>query len=384
MEISVRKFDLLKELLLLQGAVERKTTIPILGNILAEATPEGRLLLSATDLELAMETACAANVKKSGACALPARKLLDYVKLLPDAAITLKRLENHWVSLRCGRANTRMVGMSRENFPELAVFPPTGALQLPAGPLKAMIPKTSFAVANEETRYTLNGALMVLKPASLALVTTDGHRLAHIAQDGLTLGGVAGEIKALVPKKALAELALLLEPVDDDARIEFAQDETHLYFRVPNDGAEAGSDGAMRLLSVRKLSGQFPNYEAVLPKAQLHSVPLERAEFSASVARVEQFADPRSHAIRVKLEPGKLVISASSSDMGESEEELEASYEGEPVVIGFNAEYLLQFLGAVGEDQVVLEFKDEASAAQLRPVNGSGAQYRYVVMPMRI
>src|SRR6185312_9753112 len=123
MEISVRKFDLLKELLLLQGAVERKTTIPILANILVEATPEGRLLLAATDLDLGLQTSCAANVKKSGACALPARKLLDYVKLLPDADLTIKRLENHWVSLRCGRANTRMVGMSRENFPEMAAFP---------------------------------------------------------------------------------------------------------------------------------------------------------------------------------------------------------------------------------------------------------------------
>ncbi|MGH9468680.1 MAG: DNA polymerase III subunit beta [Terriglobales bacterium] len=380
MEITVRKFDLLKELLLLQGAVERKTTIPILANILAEATPEGRLLLAATDLELGLETGCAATVKKSGACALPARKLLDYVKLLPDATITLKRLENHWVSLRCGRANTRMVGMSRENFPELAAFPSTGALRLPAGPLKAMIAKTIFAVASEESRYTLNGALMVLKPTSLALVTTDGHRLAHIVQEGLTLGGVSGEIKALVPRKAMGELASMIEALEDEAPIEFAQDETHLYFRV----AGAGEAGATRLLSVRKLTGQFPNYEAVLPKAQLRSLTLPREEFAASIARVAQFADERSHAIRVRIEAGKVVLTASSSDMGESEEELDSDYDGEAAVIGFNAVYLEDFLQVVDEEAILLEFKDESSAAQLRPASAEGKNYRYVVMPMRI
>ncbi|MGH9476085.1 MAG: DNA polymerase III subunit beta [Terriglobales bacterium] len=379
MEISVRKLDLLNELLLLQGAVERKTTIPILANILAEATPEGRLQLAATDLELGLETACAATVKKSGACALPARKLLDYVKLLPDATITLKRLENHWVSLRCGRANTRMVGMARENFPAMAAFPSTGALTLPAGPLQQMIAKTVFAVATEETRYTLGGALMVLKPNSLALVTTDGHRLAHIVEDGLTLAGVSGEIKALVPKKAMGELASMLERAGEKAVVEFAQDETHLFFRV-----SSGEGDPVRQLSARKLTGQFPNYEAVLPKAQLHSVTLARKELLGSIARVAVFADERTHLIRVRIEPGKLVLQSSSSDMGESEEELDVSYDGAAVVIGFNAAYLEEFLHAVEEESVLLEFKDESSAAQLRPAASERAQYRYVVMPMRI
>jgi len=381
MEITVRKSDLLKELLLLQGAVERKGTIPILSNILCEATPEGRLLLAATDLELGVETSCAAHVKKSGACALPARKLLDYVRLLPDADISIKRLENHWVAVRCGRSNTRMVGMSRENFPELATFPPSGAMRIPTEPLKAMIAKTIFAIASEETRYTLNGALMVLKPNSLALVTTDSHRLAHVVQDPLPLEGVAAEVKALVPRKAMAELLHLLESAPEGASLEFAQDETHLFFRLP-DGS--GAEGATRLLSARKLTGQFPNYEAVLPKAQLQSLPLNREEFTASIKRVDQFADERSHAIRVKIEANKLALAASSSDLGESEEELETEFSGTPLVIGFNAKYLQDFLEAVAEDEVLLEIKDEVSAGQLRPRASDGTQYRYVIMPMRI
>jgi DNA polymerase-3 subunit beta len=382
MEITVRKSDLLKELLLLQGVVERKTTMPILANILAEATPEGKLLLAATDLELGLQSACAATVKKSGACALPARRLLDYVRLLPDADIALKRLENNWVSLRCGRANTRMVGMSRENFPELAVFPPAGAVQLPAGPLRAMIQKTIFAISNEETRYTLNGALLVLKPASLAVVATDGHRLAHIVQDKLSLDGLSAELRALVPRKAMAELLGLLEEAPADAAVEFAQDDTHLYFRVPV--GEAGAEGSRRLLSARKLTGQFPNYEAVLPKAQMVSVPLNRREFMESIQRVAQFADERSHLIRLRLEENKVIVASSNSDMGESDEELATSFSGAPMLIGFNSSYLEQFLEAVSEDEVLLEVKDENSAGQLRPNAADGPQYRYVVMPMRI
>lgn len=378
MEISVAKFDLLRELLLLQGAVERKTTIPILSNILAEATPEGRLLLAATDLEVGLQTSCPAKVKKSGACALPARKLLDYVKLLPDADLALKRLENHWVQLRCGRANTRMVGMSRENFPEIAAFPESGAHKLPARALAAMIAKTSFAIASEEARYTLNGALLVLKPSSLSLVATDGHRLAHIVEEGLTLEGVSGEIRALVPKKALVQLHALLDAAPEGAAVEFAQDEAQLYFRVP------ASEGVTRQLTARKLSGQFPNYEAVLPKAQLQSVALNREEFQASLKRVAQFTDERSHAVRIRMEENKLVVAASSSDLGESDEEIETKFAGSPVVIGFNARYLEDFLDAVADEEILLEFKDDTSAGQLRPAGNNGVQYRYVVMPMRI
>jgi DNA polymerase-3 subunit beta len=379
MEITVRKSDLLKELLLLQGVVERKTTMPILANILAEATPEGKLLLAATDLELGLQSACAAQVKKSGACALPARRLLDYIRLLPEADIVLKRLENNWISLRCARANTRMVGMSRENFPELAAFPATGAIELPAAPLQAMIQKTIFAISNEETRYTLNGALLVLKPSSLAVVATDGHRLAHIVQDQLSLGGVSAEMRALVPRKAMAALLSLLEESPADSVVEFAQDDTHIYFRVPY-----GGDGTRRLLSARKLTGQFPNYEAVLPKAQMVSVPLNRQEFMASIKRVAQFADERSHLIRVRMEENKVIVASSNSDMGESDEELATSFSGTPMLIGFNSHYLEQFLEVVSEDEVLLEVKDENSAGQLRPQAVDGIHYRYVVMPMRI
>src|SRR6266496_2733113 len=206
MEISVSKFELLRELTATQGVVERKTTIPILSNFLFEAAANDRLSITATDLDLSLRTSCAAKVKREGACTIPARKLYDYVKLLPDSDITIKLLENHWVSIRCGRSNTKMVGMARSNFPSLPVFPTSGVVNIPAQVLRGMIARTSFAIANEESRYTLNGALMVLKPESITMVATDGHRLAHVERNGEKFDGVSGELKTLVPKKAMDEL----------------------------------------------------------------------------------------------------------------------------------------------------------------------------------
>src|SRR6266849_10711094 len=194
MEITVSKFELLRELTATQGVVERKTTIPILSNYLFEASGD-KLSITATDLDLSLRTACNAKVKKEGSCTIPARKLHDYVKLLPDADISIKMLENHWISIRCGRSNTKMVGMARSNFPTLPNFPTADVVKIPAQVLHTMIAKTIFAISNEESRYTLNGALMVLKPESIIMVATDGHRLAHIEKTNAPFEGVHGEIK---------------------------------------------------------------------------------------------------------------------------------------------------------------------------------------------
>ena len=371
MEITVSKSELLRELTATQGVVERKTTIPILSNYLFEASGD-RLSLTATDLDLSLRTACTAKVKKEGSCTIPARKLHDYVKLLPDADITIKLLENHWVSIRCGRSNTKMVGMARSNYPSLPQFPTAGAIKIPANVLRAMIAKTTFAIANEESRYTLNGALMVLKPESITLVATDGHRLAHIERSGERFEGVSGEMKTLVPKKAMDEIKTLLDSTDVES-IEFAKDESTLFFRI-----------GPRLLTSRQLTGQFPNFEAVLPKDNNKSVVLNCEDLTGAIQRVAQFADERSRAVRMRLDKGELKLSASSTETGESEDSIEISYNGDSVTIGFNAQYLLDFLKATGSGEVRLEFKDAQSAGQLRPGEGDEYKYRYIVMPMRI
>ncbi len=371
MEITVSKVELLRELTATQGVVERKTTIPILSNYLFEAAGD-KLSLTATDLDLSLRTSCNAKVKKEGSCTIPARKLHDYVKLLPDADITIKLLENHWVSIRCGRSNTKMVGMAKSNFPSLPVFPTVGVVKIPAQVLRSMIAKTGFAIASEESRYTLNGALMVLKPESITMVATDGHRLAHIERTGEKFDGVSGELKTLVPKKAMDELKSLLDSTDAD-EIEFAKDESTLFFRI-------GS----RLLTSRQLTGQFPNYEAVLPKDNSKSILLHGGDFGAAISRVAQFADERSRAVRLKLDKGELKLSASSTETGESEDSIEIDYNGEALTIGFNAQYVLEFLKAAGAGEVKLELKDAQSAGQLRPAESEDYKYRYIVMPMRI
>jgi len=371
MEITVSKFELLRELTATQGVVERKTTIPILSNYLFEAGAD-KLSLTATDLDLSLRTSCNAKVKKEGSCTIPARKLHDYVKLLPDADITIKLLENHWVSIRCGRSNTKMVGMARSNFPSLPAFPTAGVVKIPAGVLREMIAKTTFAIANEESRYTLNGALMVLKPESITMVATDGHRLAHIERSGEKFEGVSGEMKTLVPKKAMDEIKSLLDSTDVEA-IDFAKDESTLFFRI-----------GPRLLTSRQLTGQFPNYEAVLPKDNNKSVTVNCDDLTGAIQRVAQFADERSRAVRMKIEKGELKISASSTETGESEDSIETNYNGDSVTIGFNAAYLIDFLKATGSGEVRMEFKDAQSAGQLRPAEGDDYKYRYIVMPMRI
>lgn len=370
MEFSVKRSDLLDELSLTQGVVERKTTIPILSNLLCEAKGN-HLTITATDLELSIRTSCDAKIKKEGAGTIPAKKLLELVRLLPEGEIRFKLLENHWVQITCDRKNYKLVGMSKENFPALPSFP-QALVRIPSKLLADLIAKTTFAISLEESRYTLNGALLVVKPGSLTMVATDGHRLAMVETDH-KFDGLSSEARVLVPKKAMTEVQRLAAQAGDDDVIEFAQDESHLFFQF----------GA-RLLTSRKLTGQFPNYEAVLPRDANKTVVLERGELQDALRRVSQLADQRSHAVKFTLANEGIEISASSPEYGEAKEAIEKEFKGDPISIGFNAQYLLDFLAAAADGPISFELKDEQSAGQLRPVGDESSRYRYVVMPMRI
>jgi len=379
MEITVSRQELVKELTATQSVVERKTTIPILSNFLIEAEGE-RLNITATDLDQAIRTSAAVKVKKPGACTIPARKLYDYIKLLPEGDISIKLMDNHWVQIRAGRSNTKMVGMARANYPLVPEFPASGAVKISVSALKNMISKTIFAISNEESRYTLNGALLVLKAESMAMVATDGHRLAHIEKLGESLDGINGEKKTLIPRKALSELLSLLNSLEPSKEkeaqtLEFADDEQTLFFRVGN-----------RVLTSRKLTGQFPNYEAVLPRDNNKFVIVRSEDLMGCIQRVAQFADERSGAIKIRLEQNELKLSSSSTDSGESEDTIDTPYNYDPIVVGFNSQYLIDFLKAIGNTgEVRLEFKDAQSAGQMRPEDGSDdVKYRYILMPMRI
>ena len=371
MEFTVSKTDLVRELNLSQGVVEKKTTIPILSNILLEAKG-GRVVLTATDLELGIRCSCPAKVKKEGAGTVPAKKLLDYVRLLPDADITIKFLENHWASLTCGRSRTKMAGMSRESFPELPQMP-EATNQISTAMLSSMISKTIFAISMEESRFTLNGALLLIRPEGVVMVSTDGHRLAYI-ENVAENGAENRQFRALVPKKAMSEILKLSQEAEGEAKTIISGDDNHLFFQFGD-----------RLLITRKLTGNFPDYERVLPKDHNQVVTLQRDEIKSAVERVSQFADERSRAIRVQFGPGEVKVFTSSVETGESEESVPATYSGPEIDIGFNAQYLLDFLRAISQEQVSFELKDQKSAGEMRPAGEVGSyRYRYVVMPMRI
>lgn len=371
MEFTVSKADLVRELALSQGVVEKKATLPVLSNVLLEAADD-TVTISATDLELNIRCMAPARVSMAGGGTLPAKKLLDYVRLLPDDDIRVKFSETHWATLTCGRSRTRIAGMPRDSYPEMPEMPEPLA-QLPVGLLTAMIGKTIFAIAAEESRFTLNGALLLMRPGTLTMVSTDGHRLAMVEYPNPV--EVAGEHRALIPRKAMQELQrLAADAGEDGAVLDFAMDDNHLYFRL-----------GRRLLSGRKLSGNFPEYERVLPKAHAHTVTLQREDFRAAIERVSQFSDERSRAVKIRFADNEATIHSSLSESGESEESLAVEYAGPTTEIGFNATYLLDFLRATSEHQVQFHFKDAQSAGELTPAGEeAGYRYRYVVMPMRI
>jgi DNA polymerase III subunit beta len=372
MEFTVNKSDLVRELSLSQGVVEKKTTIPILSNVLLEAAGD-RVTLSATDLELGIRCSCPARIKKEGSGTVPARKLLDYVRLLPEGDVNMKFLENHWANITSGRSRTRIAGMSRESFPELPQMPQAIA-EVPVKTLDDMIVRTQFAISMEESRFTLNGALLLMQPEGLTMVSTDSHRLAFVQASPAESGHIERQFRALVPKKAMVELAKLCEELGPEGKASFAGDDNHLFFQMGH-----------RLLMTRKLTGNFPDYERVLPRDHSLTAKLKRDEIRAAVERVAQFADERSRAIRVRFTSGEVQVFSSSVEMGESEESVPCEYTGPDLEIGFNAQYLLDFLRVVPEEQVTFELKDQKSAGEMRPANGDGSEtYRYIVMPMRI
>jgi DNA polymerase III subunit beta len=331
----------------------------------------GRLAITATDLELTICTSCEAKAKKDGAGTIPAKKLLEIVRLLPDGDIRFRLLDNHWVQLTSDKRNYKLVGMAKENFPALPTMPHV-FVHLPAALLGDMIAKTYFAISMEESRYTLNGGLLILRPDTLAMVATDGHRLA-LAETDHKLAGLNGEVKVLIPKKAMDEVEKLSSMAGSDAHIDFAKDESHLFFQAGH-----------RLLISRILTGQFPNYEAVLPRDNNKHVVIERAELTDAVRRVSQLADQRSHAVKFSISKEGVEISASSPEYGEAKESIEKEYKDDPIAIGFNSSYMLDFLSAAADGPISVELKDEQSAGQMRPLADESYRYRYVIMPMRI
>jgi DNA polymerase III subunit beta len=378
MELVVRKTDLLRELQLFQGIVERKNTIPILANVLIEADGD-KVRLLATDLEVGLRSTCAAAVAKSGSLTLPAKKLYEIIKALPETDIRIQEDKNG-VKVAADRFDSRMQTLPREDFPTLPDGTGVYSASLPRDVLKHMVSKTQFAITGEDTRYFLNGALFILRPDSMSLVSTDGHRLALITvpRDATKAKAVgkdkekaADEVRVILPRKTLMELGRLLAEGDGD--IQYERGENHLFFEIGG-----------RLLISRMIDGQFPAFERVIPKGNDKRIDFDRDRLTSAVKRVALLSNERSRAVKFQIDKGKVEIASSSPEFGEAKEVLMVEYSGTPVTICFNAQYVLDFLGVVETDSVGLEFKDEMSQAVMKPIGADSYDYTYVIMPMRV
>jgi DNA polymerase-3 subunit beta len=371
MELVVRKADLLRELQLFQGIVERKNTIPILANVLIEAT-DGEVKLLATDLEVGLRSRCDASVTKRGSLTLPAKKLYEIVKALPETDVRIEE-DRNGVKVAADRFDSRMQTLPREDFPTLPESSGTVNATLARDVLKQMVGKTQFAITGEDTRYFLNGALFILRPDSMSLVSTDGHRLALVTvpREAKGKGKADDEVRVILPRKTLLELGRLLSEGDGD--ILYERGENHLFFNIGG-----------RLLISRMIDGQFPAFERVIPKSNDKRVEFDRDRLTSAVRRVALLSNERSRAVKFQMDTGKVEIASSSPEFGEAKEVLMVDYTQSPVTICFNAQYVLDFLNVVETDSVALEFKDEMSQAVMKPIGAEGYDYTYVIMPMRV
>jgi DNA polymerase-3 subunit beta len=348
------------------AAVPAKTTLPVLSNVLVEATKQG-LRLSGTDLDIAVSTTVAADVDAEGAATLPAKKLSDIVRELPSAPIRVTTAGEQRVSLECGRTKFKLLGLPREEFPS---FPPVKfdkAWKAPAELVHKLVAHVAFAASTEESRPILNGVLWELRPDRMRMVATNGHRLAKM--DVPASGGSTADL--IVPPKALEQVRKLFAP---EAEVEIAKSENHIGFR-------AGGT----LVYSRLIEGPYPNYEQVIPRENDKSATVDKVALTAALRRMSVVASDQTHRIRMALSGGAAKFSVQTPDLGEAQDELALTYEGEPLEIGFNAQYLLEVLKYMPTDEVRLTFKAPERAATVEPVGWDDpSSYLCLVMPLRL
>ncbi|MDH7513248.1 MAG: DNA polymerase III subunit beta [Clostridiales bacterium] len=366
MKFSVIKETILDELQLMQGIIEKRNTMPILANILVSASQE-RVELTGTDLEVGLKTQFEAMVEEGGSITVSGKKIFEIVKSLPDGqVINFKENEDLMMEISSGKSEFRVLCLPKEDFP---VVPEAGfqkKIILPLDKIKDMIDRVYYAIAQEQ-RYYLSGALMIIKKNALELVSTDGHRLSYTSAfiEGLNPDE---EIRVIVAKKTLAEIRKM-----SDDKMEFDFDENNLFFKVNN-----------RMLISRIIESKFPNFEAVMPKDNPHVLLVEKESFSQAIRRVALLATERSKGVKLTIEKNQIKLYSSNPEIGEARDNLEVEYKGPEVEMGFNSQYLLDFLLSASAEKVRLELKDNNSAAVMRPELEGDIKYTYILMPMKI
>jgi DNA polymerase-3 subunit beta len=371
LEIVVNRKELTAELAAAVGVVERHTTIPILSNLLIDATGEGALQsvkLSATDLSQGLTTSVPARIKAPGVVTVPARKLYDYVRLLAGDDVTIKQEENSWLKIKCGRSNTRMIGMSAASFPQLPQ-PTDWKAGLEADIFRAFIAKALVTVADAEGKYAINAALLEIAGSRVAMISTDGNRLTRVSKTDCSVAG-ASTWRALIPRKALQELASILR---DEAisLIEIGETDNALFFRA-----------GVRTLSSQKLAGQFPSYEAIIPSNSGAPLELDVETVSQSLSRCLLFSEAKTRLLALDISAGTLEMK-SAGELGETAEQLDIiGGPAETFAIGFDGDFIKEFLAAV-EGHVEFHFSNNAKPALFVHRTDNGITHEYVCAPMR-
>lgn len=368
MKLSITREQFQEGLQAVQASVPSKTTLPVLANILLEASGDG-IRLSGTDLDIAVSTTVPASVDQEGAITLPARKLSEIVRELPSATIRLTTSGEQRVTLECGRSKFRLLGLPREEFPAFPAVAFDKAWKASAGDLQKLIHHVAFAASAEESRPILQGVLWELRPDRMRMVATNGHRLAKM--DVPVAGGGGAKHDLIVPPRALEQIRRLFGAEDE---IEIAKTENHLAFRSPRTQ-----------VFTRLIEGPYPNYEQVIPRENDKVLTVDKATLVAALRRMSVVASDQTHRIRMALANGACRFSVQTPDLGEAQEEITVAYDGDALEIGFNAAYLLEILKYMPTDEVRMSFRAPERAATCEPVGWDDpASYLCLVMPLRL
>ncbi len=367
MHIHVLRNTFVSTLAQIQGVIEGKRTIPILSHLLLDAK-NGTITISGTDLDVSIQTSLDGDIKHDGAVAVSGKKLYEIVRELPDALIDLRWEEGHNLEIVCAKSVFRLKGVVAEEFPSLPQIPEAAGVPMAAEILRNMIPKTLIAISLDQTRPTLTGALLQVTADDLRMVATDGHRLS-VAKTPIDTIQAEGIPEAIIPRKALVELGKMIKEEPGDVRL------------VPLDHQVAFLLTKSRLIT-RLIEGQFPNYQQVLPAPSGPGAALRREDLLGALRRASTIAGDRATPTIFQLKAGRLLISCTNIDLGEAKEELAMEYGGPEVTVGFNARYLLDFLGVVETTEILMHIHDPLSPALFQPRKGE--EFNCVIMPMRI
>jgi len=369
MDLTVNRTALMEELQLLQGVVERRTTIPILSNILLTAEGD-RLEIAATDLDVTVFARCGAAIRQEGKATIHGKVFFDLVRSLPADNVDLTTGESR-IEVRSGQFSSKLPSLDPSDYPTLPQVTEGQGFGLPLPLLEKIIDRTVFAVSSEEGHFQYNAALMVLGQAQIEMVATDGHRLAYVK--AAQSGGAPPFDQQLLPRKVLSQLRRLAAGSSDTVFI--SRGENHLAFKVGE-----------RLLLSRLLESRFPQYERVLVRDNPHQVTVQRQSFAASLRRVALLASERTHGVQLHLDTDTISLASVGFELGSGEEQVECQYRGEAMKVFVNAQYVLDFLGAVECEHVVMRLRDPDGPIVLTPGDDDGeiAECLYVIMPIRL